>query len=117
MNQINRYFINIIRRDYWKFNGKIAREPYWMFMLIFFVGSLCVALIAGFLGLYFLNAMYTLFLMIPVIGMTVRRLRDVGFSAWWILLGLFPVLGEMIVLLMCVFPGGYKRQLKKIIKH
>ena len=114
MDQINHYFIRVLRQEYGQFNGTVRREAYWMFMLITFIGSLCVALIAGFLGLYLLNALYALALFIPILGMSVRRLRDVGLSVWWILLGLIPVIGEIMVLLLCALPSGYAGKHLKI---
>jgi uncharacterized membrane protein YhaH (DUF805 family) len=39
---------------------------------------------------------------IPGLAVTVRRLHDTGRSGWWVLVGLIPVIGFIILLVFMV---------------
>ncbi len=41
-------------------------------------------------------------LLLPTLAVTVRRLHDRSFSAWWLLLNLLPF-GVLVVLVLCAF--------------
>jgi len=91
------------------FSGRARRKEYWLFTLIntlvgFAIGFAEVALggtpeESVFIGLY------TLFIIIPSLAVTVRRLHDTNRSGWWTLIILFPVLGSLLVLLFVVQEG------------
>ena len=42
----------------------------------------------------------------PSIALTVRRLHDVGYSGWLVLLGLIPSVGGLILLIFAVLPSS-----------
>jgi uncharacterized membrane protein YhaH (DUF805 family) len=44
-------------------------------------------------------------LLLPNLAVTVRRLHDTDRSGWWILLGLIPVIGTIVLLVFYVQPG------------
>ena len=46
-----------------------------------------------------------LVLYIPLLSQTIRRLHDVGYSGWFIALGLIPYLGSLILLVLCILPS------------
>ena len=39
------------------------------------------------------------------LSVQVRRLHDTDKSGWWSLLGIIPLIGSIILLIMCVFEG------------
>ncbi|WP_083760387.1 DUF805 domain-containing protein [Sulfurovum sp. NBC37-1] len=41
---------------------------------------------------------FALALLIPSIAIGVRRLHDIGKSGWWLLLGLIPILGGLVLI-------------------
>jgi uncharacterized membrane protein YhaH (DUF805 family) len=51
------------------------------------------------LGLGFFTAMLPSVVLVPL-----KRLRSMGFSAWWFALWLTPVLGIIFGLLLCFWP-------------
>ena len=53
-------------------------------------------------GIGGLNLLYSLAIIVPGIAVTIRRLHDTGRSGWWILLGLVPFVGILLLVLMCL---------------
>ena len=50
-----------------------------------------------YLGL--LGTLYSLAVLIPSIAVSVRRLHDINRSGWWLLIGLIPIIGAIILLI------------------
>ena len=98
-----------ILKEYFSFKGTAARTDYWYIVVIgalvhFLIGKLDI-----FLAKNLVNNIQ-LAIGVPlawaVIATTARRFRDMGKSAWWTLLLLVPVIGALVVLLMCAFKQG-----------
>ena len=92
-----------VLKKYADFSGRARRREYWMFVLINFLIGCGLAVIAAFAqSLNFLSWLYTLAVLVPSIAVSVRRLHDTGRSGWWLLIGLVPLVG-LIVLLVFFF--------------
>jgi uncharacterized membrane protein YhaH (DUF805 family) len=50
-----------------------------------------------------IGIIYNLFTTLPSISIAVRRLHDMGRSGWWCLIAIIPLLGWIIILIMCMF--------------
>jgi len=61
----------------------------------------------GFLG-YVLILIYQLAVLLPSLAVNVRRLHDTGRSGWWILIGLLPIIGAVILLIFYCQAGETK---------
>jgi uncharacterized membrane protein YhaH (DUF805 family) len=48
--------------------------------------------------------LYFVAVLMPAVAVTIRRLHDTGRSGWWILFGLVPVLG--LIVLFFLFQGS-----------
>ena len=102
------YFAAI--KKYAIFNGRSRRTEYWMFVMLNSLFGLG-------LWLLFLNELigpnpvyiFTALIFVPTLSVTVRRLHDTNRSAWWLLLPLIPVLGELIFLVFMVLEGKPER--------
>ena len=100
-------------KRYAEFTGRSRRKEYWMFLLL----SIGIYIIASILdGIAGLNGMIAgrygpittlvaLGLLVPTLAVSVRRLHDSDRSGWWLLLGLVPLVGEIIVLVFMVLEG------------
>ena len=98
--------IQSVLANYANFNGRARRSEYWWFFVVVnvLIGALVavggaiappLAGIGGLLGLAFL---------LPAWAVTVRRLHDTDRSGWWILLGLVPF-GGLVLLVFFALPG------------
>jgi uncharacterized membrane protein YhaH (DUF805 family) len=108
-------------RRYADFSGRSRRKEYWMFVLfeiiLFTVVGVVAGTLVGFGDLADPNAgvlggtmliiflLLGLALLIPGIAVTVRRFHDQDKSGWFVLLGLIPYLGGLIVLVFMLLEG------------
>ena len=85
---------------YADFNGRAARPEFWWF----FAFQLAVYVVTGLVhGLIEVVAM--LALLLPALAVAARRLHDLGKSGWFLLLGLIPVVGGLVLLFLAAQPG------------
>lgn len=78
--------------------GRSRRSEYWYFVLAIIIGSLGFGLIDSLLGIGLLGFLFQLAVLIPSITVGVRRLHDIGKSGWWMLIGLIPLIGTLVLL-------------------
>ncbi|QRM27938.1 DUF805 domain-containing protein [Microvirga sp. VF16] len=85
---------------YATFSGRAQRSEYWYFFLFIIivdiVASILDTAIFGDMSVLYLIA--TLALLLPSIAAGVRRLHDTDKSGWWLLLGLIPVVGAIVLI-------------------
>ena len=107
MKAFSTYFVDPIKNHYLDFAGKANRKQFWLFVLFNFLVFLVLSIVLGFLGktgdiVYFVCQLAVL---LPSLGIAARRLRDGGFSPWLLLIGLIPVLGWIILLVLYLLPS------------
>ena len=94
---------------YFDFEGRTSRETYWHVFLINIIISVVLSaliaapLVGGIFGV--VDALYGVATIIPGIAITVRRLNDIGKSWPYILLGLIPCVGWIIMLVFMLQPS------------
>ena len=99
--------ISLYFRNFINFNGRSTRSEYWFAMLFLFVVSLCAnvidSLLLGDAGI--LPALINIAFFLPSLGLNIRRLHDSGKSAWYLLLGIIPFAGWIIMLVFYCQPS------------
>lgn len=96
---------------YADFHGRARRKEYWMFSLISGVFTLALLKLDHLLGLGVagfgpIAVAYSLAVVTPSVAVTVRRLHDIDRSGWWILVGLVPIIGSIILIVFAATSGG-----------
>jgi uncharacterized membrane protein YhaH (DUF805 family) len=96
-------------RNYAKFDGRSRRRAYWLFMLFNIIALwilLAVDLFTGTFsaetGVGLLSGIYCVAVLVPSLALSVRRLHDIGKSGWWVLIGLVPIIGGLVLLYFAV---------------
>ena len=95
-------------KKYAVFSGRARRKEYWFFTLLSFFIIFALGLVEGALGIApeidvsVLGTLYILAVAIPWTAVGVRRLHDTGHSAWWLLIGLVPLIGSIILFVYMV---------------
>ena len=113
-------------KKYAVFSGRARRKEYWLFMLFYFIAMVVAALFDDLVGvdlslsfaepvLFFFFGMATdgwgvfswivfLGLLIPEIAVSVRRLHDINFRGWWLLVYL-TVIGALVIFIFACIRG------------
>lgn len=73
--------------------GRINRQRYWAFVLVYLAAVIVAAVIDGVLGTGFVMFLVVLVSIYPSICVSIKRWHDRDKSGWWILIGLVPVIG------------------------
>ena len=95
-------FIDAVKTCFSKyvtFSGRARRSEYWwwfLFAVIVYIVSGAIDAAAGTYPIIYAICILAIFL--PTLAVTVRRLHDTGRSGWWILLGLIPLVGSIILI-------------------
>ena len=84
---------------YAEFKGRADRAEFWWFALFQFV----VLAVAGMLG-HVLYGIAALALLLPGLAVGARRMHDIGKSGWFLLLGLIPFIGWLVLIYFFVQP-------------
>ena len=101
------YFIDPIKNHYVDFKGRATRKQFWLFVLWSFIVFLVLGIVLGFLNDTG-DIIYTvcqLVVLLPSLAIAARRLRDGGFSPWWLLIGVVPFIGWIVLLIMYLLPS------------
>ncbi len=105
------YYTSVLKK-YAVFEGRARRKEYWMFVLISFLISLVLAVLESSADIGdMLTNIYSLAILVPTLAVGVRRLHDVGKSGWWLLIGLIPLIGLIILIVLFArdsVPGSNK---------
>jgi uncharacterized membrane protein YhaH (DUF805 family) len=101
------YYLEVLRK-YAVFSGRARRAEYWMFVLINFIISAVLFVVDSALGFNsggsvgVLGGIYSLAVLLPSLAVTCRRLHDTGRSGWWMLIGIIPIIGAIILIVFLV---------------
>jgi uncharacterized membrane protein YhaH (DUF805 family) len=96
------WYLDVLKK-YAVFTGRARRKEYWMFVLFSVIVTIVLSLVEGIVGgPGVLSGLYALAVLIPSIAVGVRRLHDTGRSGWWILIGLVPLVGIIVLIVFFV---------------
>ncbi len=95
-------YLDVLKK-YFVFEGRARRTEYWMFTLFNILIIVVLSVIERLIGLRgILGSLYMLAVLLPALGVSVRRLHDTDRTGWWLLIGLIPVIGTIILLIFMV---------------
>ena len=100
-------------KKYADFTGRARRKEYWLFYLLVIVAYIVAMTLDGVLGMgsmlagYYgpLTGLLGLALIVPGLAVGARRLHDTDRSGWWLLIGLIPFVGGLVLLYFFVIEG------------
>lgn len=99
------WYLAVIRQ-YVAFGGRAHRTEYWMFTLFNVLIMIGLGLVGELVGVKeLLGNIYSLAVLLPSLGVSVRRLHDTNRSGWWLLILLIPLLGLLVYLYFMISNG------------
>lgn len=57
-------------------------------------------------GLGLLSGIYSLAVLVPSLAVSIRRLHDTNRTGWWLLLGIVPLVGPIVLLVFFASDGN-----------
>lgn len=106
--------VKLFFKNYFKIKGRSSRGQFWRTLVFVLCVDLCETMFIFdflssqatmtllFIGLF---GLVSVFMFIPLITLTIRRLHDVGKPAYFYLIMFIPVLGPILVLIYCAKKG------------
>jgi uncharacterized membrane protein YhaH (DUF805 family) len=90
---------------YVKFDGRASRRAFWWWALFVLLVDIAANLIDLAIGAPIFSAIVGLGLLLPNLSVSIRRLHDTNRSGWWILIGLIPLIGWIVLLVFYLQQG------------
>jgi uncharacterized membrane protein YhaH (DUF805 family) len=110
------WFMDVLRNKYATFEGRARRKEYWFYVLFYVLVFCVLAFVDGLIGTFseeaglgLISGLFVLATLVPSLAVTVRRLHDTDRSGWWVLIGLIPIAGDLVLLVFTVMdsqPGA-----------
>jgi uncharacterized membrane protein YhaH (DUF805 family) len=85
---------------YVKFDGRASRPAFWwwfLFGVLVGIGASIIDAIIGSFGV--VGGLAALALLLPNLSVAIRRLHDTDHTGWWVLIGLIPIIGFIVLLI------------------
>ncbi|MBQ4006595.1 MAG: DUF805 domain-containing protein [Muribaculaceae bacterium] len=92
-------------QPYFNFEGRARRSEYWWFVLANFCASIVLSFLGNLINFPWLTTILSLALLIPSLGLTARRLHDIGKSGWMMLISIIPIVGAILLIIWCAKDG------------
>ena len=89
-------------RSYAVFHGRARRREFWMFTVVNIVVTIALQLVVKSDVPYLV---YSLAVTVPTLAVTIRRLHDTAHSGWWLLIGVVPIVGQIVLFVFLVSSG------------
>ena len=118
-----KWFVKCIK-NYANFSGRARRMEYWMFYLISQIIGLIIIIpymitffsafdftaatfspSGAYWFFFILLMLYSLFLFLPSLAVSIRRLHDTGRSGVWFFINFVPFIGTIWFIVLLVLPG------------
>ncbi|MFM4842238.1 DUF805 domain-containing protein [Aeromonas veronii] len=100
------WYISVFKQ-YAVFSGRARHTEYWMFVLCNVIVMLLLGMVDKLIGgdNELISSIYSLAVLLPSLAVAARRLHDTDRSAWWLLLGLIPIIGTLVLIYFMVCNG------------
>ncbi|WP_217235351.1 DUF805 domain-containing protein [Streptomyces sp. AC555_RSS877] len=98
------WFIEALKK-YAVFSGRARRKEYWMYTLFVAIIYIVLAILAAVTKQPLIAVVFYLAILLPSLAVTVRRLHDTGRTGWWVLIGLVPLVGAIVMLVFLCSEG------------
>ncbi len=106
------WFLKVVK-NYAVFSGRARRKEYWMYILFYVIFCIIAAILDNILGTAIkgigyglIYCLFVLAMLLPSLGVSVRRLHDTGRSGWMILVGLIPIIGGIWLLILMLLDSN-----------
>lgn len=89
---------------YMTFTGRASRSEFWWWALFVTIVDFLASAVTGFDGSV-LPSIVSIVLFLPGLGVSCRRMHDIGKGAGWIFINLVPLIGWIWYIVLAATPG------------
>jgi uncharacterized membrane protein YhaH (DUF805 family) len=94
-----------VLRQYAVFDGRAGRPEYWWFFLVNTIISIVLDVVIPGAAGQVIGFVYALAVLLPSIGVGIRRLHDTNRTGWWILVAIIPIVGWIWLIVLLALAG------------
>jgi uncharacterized membrane protein YhaH (DUF805 family) len=106
-NPLVSYWKRVVLERYAQFTGRARRAEFWWYFLANFIISVVLNILIAVSSIFgVLTLIYGLAVLIPGLAVAVRRLHDTDRSGWWLLIGLIPIVGIIVLIVFWATDGS-----------
>ena len=87
--------------NYTNFRGRAGRGEFWNWVLFVVFLSILPSIADSIYGMFVVTGPVAALIFLPTLAVLARRLNDVGYSRWWVLIALSGV-GVLLLAVWCV---------------
>ncbi len=111
MENVNKFYLDVLKTKYALFDGRAGRQEFWMFILFSVIVSAVLSIVDGVIGTAtsgfgLISGIYSLAVLVPTLALGCRRLHDIGQSGWMQLIGLIPIVGALFLIFVYYIKPG-----------
>jgi len=99
-------------KNYALFSGRATRSAFWWFYLFTVIVAIAISVVEGLFGspdvaagVGLISVIWTLAIILPILGLMVRRLHDANHTGWWILIAFIPLIGAIVLIVFWATAG------------
>lgn len=105
MQMVENWKLVVLQR-YTKFEGRAGRAEFWWFHLASFIILAALGILAAIASIFWIPyVLYGLAVIVPSVAVGIRRLHDTGKTGWFLLIGLIPFVGGIILIVFFALQG------------
>lgn len=105
-NKVWQNFVDTLTGHYVDFNGRVGRTQFWFFILVYVVLAIAVSIVAA-VTTHALSTLFALAMLLPNLGMTVRRLHDTNKPGIYVVILLIPAVLTILMGLVALAAGPF----------
>lgn len=102
--EIINHYVNWIKQ-YSDFKWKATREEFWLFVLVNIILTIIFLLVDEIIQVNIVSTVYFLFILIPSLSISIRRLHDIWKSRYRILISLIPIIWIIWLIVLWSLPS------------
>lgn len=91
---------------YATFSGRSSRSAYWWWILFYVLVVIGASILDAAIGTAVIAVLVWLGFFLPNLAVLVRRLHDTDRSGWWVLIGLIPLIGAIVLIVFACIDSG-----------
>jgi uncharacterized membrane protein YhaH (DUF805 family) len=95
---------------YATFSGRSSRSAYWYWILFYVLVAIGASILDAIAGTGVIMILVWLGFFLPNLAVLVRRLHDTDRSGWWVLIGLVPLIGAIVLIVFACIDSGPPNQ-------